>query len=257
VVVKVYHDGSGTDNGSEFITLAGFCGASGAWDQIEPQISDILERHDAPREDGIRYLHMKEAWRGVYEHKGPFADWDWDRLSRLVMDLLPLVTPTDLQFFSCTVRKADFAAVKTRLDRVKDEAQICAQACFGALRIPQYEEKPEPLFVYLYYDVDEPFLKYVDRYWRNCKSSKQKGWKHQTKEIRAIRRLQAVSAMSLTDAAAWTINRHYSAADCESWYQILQMATLKNQSMMKLGQKELIKLFGSGGKLAPPKEWSS
>lgn len=224
VAAKAYYDGGGVSG--KIVTLAGFAGRPGAWEEFERLWADVLAGDgNRPR---CEYLHMTDA-KALRKEFSRQRGWDEQKVDALLMDVFnkgigPLVNNQPEPRFvcaSCSVLLDDYERACQhipRLKQMKEPEAICVDHCLSiALQIlpdaPQGEGFLGKLgCVELFFDQNERFLHKINRVWQRRKWRRDQSFMSLIASIvpadmRLVRPLQAADYLN------WHVTNHAFRAD--------------------------------------------
>src|SRR5436309_5487153 len=133
IVMRCFFDGSEgqDDNGSQWLTLAGYIASDKFWGQFQPTWEKMLR----DRYPVAPYLHM---WQ-MLSHEDPFEranGWTDDKINRFVSDALDLLQHEDKQRFLACAYSVDVTAHSRLVAEgyeIADPATVCAHSCLKVL----------------------------------------------------------------------------------------------------------------------------
>jgi hypothetical protein len=219
VAIKAYCDGSGKsdDPVSQYLTLAGCIATPEAWDAFEKRWGEVLARN------GCDYLHMQEAnaLQGAFSTaKG----WTALRVSALLLDFASCSFSTETleaqgTFVSahCTVNLPDYRRAAETYPQLRNyrPEQFCVTHVVNVAASMLPNDSSRPLgkdgTAELYFDKGEPFMKYIDREWRQKPRKRHPNWELVSSLVPVDSR--TVYGVQAADFLAWTVNRYFMTRD--------------------------------------------
>ena len=191
-VLKTYFDGSGAehDPNEKAIVLAGYVADCETWSAFENDWAEVLRQHDAPP------WHSTDAML----LRGDFTHWDDARVDALLVNLIQVADSCKELFgCACAVLLDDHADV-SRKRRILSPSHLCADFCVSAVQW----YRPQETDFQMFFDWNEPFLKHIDKQWRNRRSRKSRPYLEKIKMLAAIQPPKP-HALQCADMLAWRV----------------------------------------------------
>lgn len=243
-VYRLYFDGSGKadDPHARYMTLACCAAEEDDWRVFEEEWREAL------RDEGIPYMHMKDAM--ACPPRKLFKGWSEDRIGHLIDRLLKVLRKSPqspLRLFLISVELEAHRKWRSVFGLRKPE-RMCAEYCFYR-PIELYWETEQPVIagVDAYFDRNEPFLPQIKADWQK------KAYKNRLPALQQVRSIEPVE-MSLTpgvqvaDMMAWSRNRILSnpASDWSDFrYRVAQgVLHSLNCKRVLVDESQVLEKFG-------------
>jgi hypothetical protein len=119
---------AGGDDGTDYMTVAGFASSTSDWDSFSQKWKERLDR------DGIAFFRAVDAnsFRGPFEHWRELPDDEREELRRaLFSDLMKIIQSHVYQKFSCTIVNNDYVSTNTeaRQEFAESAYSLAARTC--------------------------------------------------------------------------------------------------------------------------------